>query len=121
MRNSLGNLAQCLMLAAGILCCASGLTLAAGQEVASLTDYAAPGDPPVFDDPAAAVEAFKSVLAKDDFDGLAALLGLDAAKLKTAEGVMDSYAKIRDGAAEKVVVRDLGDRQELDLDRKSVV
>jgi hypothetical protein len=89
--------------------------LASAQEVRSLSDYVARKDPPVFDDPSAAVEAFKSVLAKDDFDGLAGLLGLDAAKLKTGEGVMDTYAQIRQGAAKAVIVRDLGDRKELDI------
>jgi len=88
------------------------------QEEQSLTDYVAKNDPPLFDDPSAAVEAFKSVLAKDDFDGLAALLGLDAAKLRTSEGVMDTYAQIKQGAAKTVIVRDLGDRKELNIGDK---
>ena len=54
-------------------------------------------------------------LRSDDFDELAKLLGLDAAKLKAGEGVMDTYAKIREGAAKQVVVRDVGDRKLLDI------
>jgi hypothetical protein len=94
------------------------LNLACAQEVRSLSDYVAKKRPPHFDDPSAAVEAFKSVLAKDDFDGLALLLGLDAAKLRTGEGVMDTYAQIRQGAATTVNVRDLGNRKELDIGDK---
>nr|WP_246800831.1 DUF2950 domain-containing protein [Mesorhizobium amorphae] len=97
---------------------AGSANFVSAQEEQSLTDYVAKNDPPLFDDPSAAVEAFKSVLAKDDFDGLAALLGLDAAKLRTSEGVMDTYAQIKQGAAKTVIVRDLGDRKELDIGDK---
>jgi hypothetical protein len=64
-------------------------------------------EPPLFDDSAPAIDAFKKALADDDFDGFAKLLGLDAAKLKDAEGVMDTFAQIRDGAAKQVVVEDI--------------
>ena len=37
----------------------------------------------------------------------ARLLGLDAAKLRGAEGVMDTFAQIREGAAKQVVVVDI--------------
>ncbi|WP_245452008.1 DUF2950 domain-containing protein [Mesorhizobium waimense] len=97
---------------------AGSANFVSAQEEQSLTDYVAKNDPPLFDDPSAAVEAFKAVLAKDDFDGLAALLGLDAAKLRTSEGVMDTYAQIKQGAAKTVIVRDLGDRKELDIGDK---
>lgn len=97
---------------------AGSASFSSAQEVQSLSDYVAKKDPPLFDDPSAAVEAFKSVLAKDDFDGLAGLLGLDAAKLRTSEGVMDTYAQIQQGAAKTVIVRDLGNRKELDIGDK---
>jgi hypothetical protein len=61
-------------------------------------------EPPLFDDPAAAIDAFKKALAANDFDGMAKLLGLDAAKLKGGEGVMDTFAQIRDGVAKQLVV-----------------
>jgi hypothetical protein len=38
-------------------------------------------------------------------------LGLDASKLKSADGIMDIFEKIRGDAAEKVVVEELPDRQ----------
>ncbi len=83
-----------------------------------ISGFASPGDPPVFDTPEKAVDAFKAALAADDFDKLATLLGLDPAKTKTAEGVMDTYAEIRDGAKQKVVVRDVDDRKILDIGDK---
>ena len=52
-----------------------------------------------FADPTAAADAFKAALAANDFDGLARLLGLDPAKLKDAEGIMDRFEEIRQGAA----------------------
>ena len=75
-------------------------------------------DPPLFDSAEAAIDAFKKALAADDFDGLAKLLGLDAAKLRQAEGVMDTYAKIREGAAKKLVVTDIDDGKILQIGEK---
>jgi Protein of unknown function (DUF2950) len=89
-----------------------------GVEDTGISAFAADEDPPAFDNPAAAVDAFKAALKADDFDGLAKLLGLDAAKLKADEGVKDTYAKIREGAAKQVVVEDLGDRRILDIGAK---
>ncbi len=48
-------------------------------------------------------------MAANDFDGVAKLLGLDADKLRQADGVMDTFAQIRDAAAQKVVVVDTED------------
>lgn len=95
--------------------------LATAQEPSDetvISGFASPGDPPVFDTPEKAVDAFKAALAADDFDKLATLLGLDPAKTKTAEGVMDTYAEIREGAKQKVVVRDVDDRKILDIGDK---
>src|SRR5262245_35472701 len=69
-------------------------------------DYEAEDEPPLFDKPGAAIDALKAKLAANDFDGVAKLLGLDAGRLKQAEGVMDTFAQIREAAAEKVVVVD---------------
>jgi len=88
---------------------------AQAQGSASIDDYAAAEDPPVFDDPAKAVDAFKSALAGNDFDGLAKLLGLDPAKLKTGEDAMETFALIREGAARRVVVRDLEERKVIQI------
>ncbi|MDQ6434247.1 DUF2950 domain-containing protein [Mesorhizobium sp. LHD-90] len=80
---------------------------AAGAEDPGIFAFEAEQDPPLFDNAEAAIAAFKKTLADNDFDGLAKLLGLDAAKLKSAEGVTDTFAQIREGAAKKVVVADI--------------
>lgn len=120
MKTSVRSLVLRSLLGAGMILStgAESANLAGAQEVHSPSDYVVLKGPPPFDDPSAAVEAFKSVLAKDDFDGLAALLGLDAAKLRTSEGVMDTYAQIRQGAAKTVIVRELGNRKELSIGDK---
>jgi hypothetical protein len=64
-------------------------------------------EPPLFDEAAPAIDAFKKALADDDFDSLAKLLGLDAAKLKEAEGVTDTFTQIRDRVAKQVVISDI--------------
>ncbi len=88
---------------------------ALAQETSDVADYASAEDPPVFDSPAKAADAFKTALAANDFDGLAKLLGLDAAKLKTAEGVMDTYEQIRAGTAKKLVVEEIDGRTMLSV------
>jgi hypothetical protein len=75
-------------------------------------------DPPLFNDATAAIDAFQKALAADDFDGLAKLLGLDAAKLRQADGVMDTYAKIRAGVAKKLVVVDIDNGKILQIGEK---
>jgi len=69
------------------------------------------GTPPAFDDPAAALEQLKTVLGANNVDGLAKLLGLDAAKLQASNEAMISYATIREGAARQLKLQDLGDRK----------
>jgi hypothetical protein len=91
-------------------CGAALIGAAFAQESPSVADYASAQDPPVFDSPAKAADAFKAALAANDFDGLAKLLGLDATKLKTAEGVMDTYEQIREGTAKKLVAEDVDGR-----------
>ena len=44
-------------------------------------DYEAEKEPPLLDDPKKAIDALTTSLAANDFDGVAKLLGLDAAKL----------------------------------------
>ena len=91
-----------------------GSGIAAAQET-SLDDFVSAEAPPAFDDPSKAVDAFKAALAADDFEGLAKLLGLDRAKLEAEEGGKDTYMKIREAAAKRVLVKDLGDRLELEI------
>ncbi|MGH6762672.1 MAG: DUF2950 domain-containing protein [Phyllobacterium sp.] len=102
--------------AAAFIGFSTGFTVAEEpSEATIISGFASPVDPPVFDDPQKAVEAFKAALAADDFDKLAELLGLDAAKAKSGDGVMETYAEIRDGAGQQVVMRDVGDRKVLHI------
>ncbi len=63
----------------------------------------------------AAVDSFKAVLDADDLDGLAKLLGLDPAKLRSDEASLDTFAKMREGAAKQLVIDDLGDRMTVEI------
>ncbi|MEX2745367.1 DUF2950 family protein [Rhizobium mongolense] len=83
---------------------------ATAQMQTDLSEFAT-GTPPSFDDPSAALERFKTVLSANDLDGLANLLGLDAAKLRSSSEAMTSYGLIREGAARQLRLQALGDRQ----------
>lgn len=93
----------------------AGVSLAAESEPAQLEDYISPTEPPTFDDPEKAVAAFKETLGAADLSKLAALLGLDAEKLKKSEGVMDTFEKIKAGAAKKVVLTDEDDHKVIEI------
>lgn len=88
------------------------------SEARDISGFASLNDPPVFDTPEQAVDAFKAALSADDFDKLATLLGLDPAKARAGEGVMDTYAEIRDGAKKQVAVQDVEGRKILDIGDK---
>jgi hypothetical protein len=83
-----------------------------------LSSFAAVDEPPAFNDPAAAVEAFKAALTANDLVALARLLGLDAEKLKADDATMSTVAEVRELAANQVVVQDLTDRKLLQLGPK---
>lgn len=68
-------------------------------------------EPPLFDTPEAAVEAFKTKMAKGDIAELAALLGLDVEKLKGVEGIADRIAELRAATAKLVSVKGEGDER----------
>ncbi|NEK55269.1 DUF2950 family protein, partial [Rhizobium leguminosarum] len=83
-----------------------------------ISGFASQSDPPEFETPEQAVDAFKAALSADDFDKFAALLGIDAAKAKAGEGVMDTYAQIRDGTKKKIVVKDVDGRKIVEIGDK---
>lgn len=78
----------------------------AAQKQTDLSEFKA-GTPPSFIDPPAALGEFKNVLAANDVDGLAKLLGLDAAKLRASNEAMLSLALIREGAARQLRLQDV--------------
>ena len=61
--------------------------------------------PTAFAKPEDAMAALKAGLEATDVDGLAKLLGLDPAKLKSADGLADRLAELKDGASELVTHR----------------
>lgn len=83
-----------------------------------ISGFASQSDPPVFETAEQVVDAFKAALAADDFDKFTALLGIDAAKAKAGEGVMDTYAQIRDGTKKKIVVKDVDGRKIIEIGDK---
>jgi hypothetical protein len=97
----------------------AGITIAAEPSAATtISSFASPTDPPAFDVPEQAIDALKTALGADDFDTFATLLGLDPAKAKAGEGVMDSYAEIRDGAKKKVVMQDVDGHKVIEIGDK---
>lgn len=105
---------------AGLWAALSATTVLCGAMPALAQDtpfdrFTATSPAPQFDDPAAAVDKFKAALSSDDVDGLSALLGLDAAKLKADENAMDTYRQIREGAAKQVVVEDQDGRKIVEI------
>lgn len=81
----------------------------------SIADFAAVQEPQTFGSAQEAVNAFKSTVEGGDFDKLAALLGLDAAKTKSSDGVMEVYEDIRGRLKEKLAVVDVNARKVLEI------
>ena len=93
-------------------------SVASAQEAASpdvatpeIASLAAEVDPPVFDTPEAALDAFSQALKAEDPNAVAAVLGLDAAKLKADENTDDALAAIQEGAAKQIGLDGEGDRR----------
>ncbi len=93
----------------GVAVTAAALALAgpmAAQLQTNLSEFKA-GKPPSFTEPSAALDQFRDVLKANDVDGLAQLLGLDAAKLRASNEAMLSLALIRDGASRQLRLQDV--------------
>lgn len=104
------------MLAAALVLGATSLAPPARAAETGLEQYA--GEAATrFADPAAAVDVFKSALAGNDVDAFAKLLGLDPAKVKGSEAVMDRFEEIRAGAANLVSVVEDGDQRIISVGR----
>lgn len=88
------------------------------REEPGLFAYEAEAGSPTFDTAGAAIDAFKSDLAADNFAGLAKLLGLDADKLGKDTNAKETFEQMREAAAQQVVVQEMEDRQILQLGAK---
>lgn len=110
----------------GAICCSAlsvsmailAVPAAVAQEEPGIEDYIAEQAPPSFDKAADAAKALEDALAADDIDAVAALLGLDAALLKDNEEAMESYQQIRERAAERVRLMDVGDTKIIEIGAK---
>jgi hypothetical protein len=98
---------------AGLLPSAASAQEAAAQNVAvpEIASMAATSEPPVFDTPEAALNAFKQALQGDGSDAVAQVLGLDAAKLAADENTDDALTAIKEGAAKRLSLDGEGDRR----------
>ena len=83
-----------------------------------IESLAAASEPPAFQSPEAALDAFKKALAADGSDAVATVLGLDAAKLKADENTDDALAAIREGAARQLSLSGEGDRRTVVIGEK---
>ena len=106
------NILLCSVLGASIsvLCVGLGHATDTASKLTNLQSYISSKAPPTFDSAEKGVDAFKSALSSNDFDGLASLLGLDPAKLRKSDGVMATFDLIRKGAERKVYLQKTGDR-----------
>lgn len=100
-------------------------SVASAQNVAApdvarpeIESFAAADEPPSFDTPEAALDAFKQALQAEGSDAVAALLGLDAAKLKADENTDDTLAAAKEGAAKQLVLDGEGDRRTVQIGEK---
>ncbi len=80
-------------------------------EAPEIESFASASEPPVFDTPEAALDAFKAAIQTDGVDAVAALLGLDAAKLRADENTDETLAAIKEGVAKQLILGTDGDRR----------
>jgi hypothetical protein len=84
---------------------------AANVETPEIESLAAAIEPPAFETPEAALEAFKKAIEANGSDAVAAVLGLDPAKLAADENTAGTLAAIREGAAKQLSLEGEGDRR----------
>lgn len=90
---------------------ASAQEAATAPEVTGIASLAATAEPPVFDTAEAALDAFKQAVQAEGSDAVAAVLGLDPAKLKADKSTSDTLAAIKAGVAKQVGLDGEGDRR----------
>ena len=87
-------------------------------DVPEIEFFLSASEPPVFDTPEAALDAFKAAIQTDGVDAVATLLGLDAAKLKADENTDVTLAAIKEGAAKQLILSGDGDRRTVQIGEK---
>ncbi len=87
-------------------------------EAPEMESLAAASEPPAFATPEAAVDAFRQALQAPDSGALAALLGLDPAKLAADENTQETFKAIKEGAAKRLSLDGDGDRRTVVIGEK---
>lgn len=93
----------------------SYLSHAVAQEQGALVDLASPTPAPEFASPEEAMGAFKSAVAASDLDKLAALIGLDANRLKSTEAIAGTLDLIKEGVSRRIGLETQGDQSIIDV------
>ena len=100
-------------------------SVASAQEAAApdvarpeIESLAAAAKPPLFDTPEAALDAFSRALQADGSDTVAALIGLDPAKLKADENTDSALTAIKEGGAKQIGLDGEGDRRTVQIGDK---
>ncbi|TCL65233.1 DUF2950 family protein [Rhizobium sp. BK251] len=96
-----------LTLLMGSVLSLAGLNLSLAEDQRGLTRFVA-GTPPSFSSPFLALDSLKTMLASNDVDGVAKLLGLDAEKLKASDEAMAVFTLVRMGVGRQVTLEDQG-------------
>jgi hypothetical protein len=87
-------------------------------EAPEIEAFLAASEPPAFDTPEAALDAFRAALQTDGVDAVAGVLGLDAARLRADENTDGALAAIKAGAAKQLSLKGEGDRCEVVIGEK---
>lgn len=90
-------------------------TSAMAQEQVALVDLASPSPASEFASPEEAMGAFRSAIKASDLDKLAALIGLDADRLKKTEGVAGTLDLIKAGVSRRIGLETQGDQSIIDV------
>ncbi len=118
-RNNLSRSVCSAALAIGMAVSLGATALAQdAPEAPEIEAFLAASEPPAFDTPEAALDAFKAALQTDGVDAVAGVLGLDAAKLKADDNTDETLAAIKAGAAKQLILSGEGDRRTVQIGEK---
>lgn len=105
-------------LAFGLAAPFAPVSFAQDVPVPEIESLAAAAEPPAFQSPEAALDAFKKALEAPDVGQLAGILGLDPDKLKEDGNSEETYAVIKEGAAKQLSLDGDGDRRTVVIGEK---
>jgi hypothetical protein len=93
---------------------------AAAPDVAvpEIASFAAASEPPVFDTPEAALDAFRKALDDAGSGSVATLLGLDPAKLQADKNADETLVAIKEGVTKQLILGGEGDRRTVQIGEK---